>query len=91
MAGLKRKYMAADDMEVKRAIIEVIVKDIHKQGGRFLEREQGAHSWKVMEFDEARKQISQALRERKRLSKQSRNAERKIQNVIRSIVSFFLC
>ena len=62
----KIESQTTDDNEVKKAIPEAIVKHILEQNGRFF-KAIDAHSWSVMEFDEARKKTSQALRETSRV------------------------
>ena len=67
VADNKIEYKATKEQEIKTSIAEAIVKDIHKKGGRFLKKEGGAQSWRVMTFKEAKTKVSQALREKEKV------------------------
>ena len=67
MADNAIEYGSTYDQEVKTAIAKAIVNDVHEQGGRFLKKKKDADSWTIMKFDDARKSVSQALREPSRV------------------------
>ena len=63
VAEYASRYRESDDNELKNCISEAIVNDILMQGGRFLNKENGVHSWRVMEFEKANQKVKQALRD----------------------------